>query len=183
VSFRWSSSLDDCRRYSTGTVPSSTVQPAPSVLEEHRSSPALLLALVGHVAMRRLRAAHNAHELKPRQFQILGLLHDHGAMGQGELGQTMGVDPSILVTLLNPMEARGLVSRRRDPGDRRRHDVLLTPAGERCLDSAAQAQRDAEDELLAPLDAGQREQLRDLLVALHDTLGGAPCGAEGDEAA
>jgi DNA-binding MarR family transcriptional regulator len=79
------------------------------VLEERRSSPGLLLALLGQLAMRRLRDALTAHDLKPRQFQLLGLLHDHGAMGQRELGETMGVDPSILVTLLNPLEADGFV--------------------------------------------------------------------------
>jgi DNA-binding MarR family transcriptional regulator len=139
------------------------------VLEERRSSPGLLLALLGQDAMRRLRDAHTAHNLKPRQFQLLGLLHDHGAMGQGELGQAMGVDPSILVTLLNPLEADGFVSRQRDPADRRRHVVTLTPAGERHLDSAAQAQREAEDALFASLDDDQREQLRTLLIALRDS--------------
>src|SRR3954453_8101639 len=116
-----------------------------SILEEHRSSPGLLLALVGHEAMRRLRAAHTAHNLKPRQFQILGLLHDHGGLPQRELQQTMGIDPSILVTLLNPLEADGLVARDRDPDDRRRHLVTLTRAGERHLASAARAQEDAEN--------------------------------------
>ena len=103
--------------------------------------------------MRRLRDAHTAHNLKPRQFQILGLLHDHGGLAQGELVQKMGVEPSILVTLLNPLEADGLVSRERDPGDRRRHLVTLTPAGEQHLADAARAQREAEDALFASLDA------------------------------
>src|SRR3954449_12641245 len=109
-----------------------TTAPA-GILDEHRSSPGLLLALIGHEAMRRLRAAHTAHNLKPRQFQILGLLHDHEALAQRELQQTTGIDPSILVTLLNPLEADGLVTRERDPGDRRRHLVKLTRAGEKLL--------------------------------------------------
>src|SRR3954469_26050614 len=88
--------------------------PPPSILDEHRSSPGLLLALLGHEAMGRLRAAHTANNLRPRQFQILGLLHDNGGLAQGELIQAMGVDPSILVTLLNPLEADGLVTRERD---------------------------------------------------------------------
>src|SRR5881275_3034026 len=112
-----------------------------SVLDEHRTSPGLLLALLGQEAMRRLRAAHTAHNLKPRQFQILGLLHDHGGLAQRELMQEMGVDPSILVTQLNPLEADGLVSRARDQADRRRHLVTLTATGERALQSAARAQR------------------------------------------
>ncbi|HSK99188.1 MAG TPA: MarR family transcriptional regulator [Rubrobacteraceae bacterium] len=141
-----------------------------SVLEECRSSPGLLLALLGQVAMRRLREAHTAHNLKPRQFQLLGLLHDHGAMGQRELGQIMGVDPSILVTLLNPLEDEGFVSRERDSVDRRRHIVTLTAAGWRHFDSATRAQREAEDALFRGLEDDQRQQLGAVLVTLRDNL-------------
>jgi DNA-binding MarR family transcriptional regulator len=155
---------------STTTAPS-------SVLDEHRSSPGLLLALFGHEAMRRLRAAHTAHNLKPRQFQILGLLHDHAGLAQRELMQTMGVDPSILVTLLNPLEGYGLVTRERDPGDRRRHLVALTPAGERHLESASRAQKETEEALFASLDEDQREQLRALLLVLRDGLAADPDSA------
>ena len=140
------------------------------LLDEHRSRPGLLLALLGHEAMRRLRAAHTAHNLKPRQFQILGLLHDHGGLAQRELMAEMDVDPSILVTLLNPLEADGLISRERDPGNRRRHLVTLTAAGDRALDSAARAQKETEDQLFASLDDEQREQLGALLIALRDGL-------------
>src|SRR4051812_47020007 len=157
------------------TAPSDpTMTASASVLDEHRSSPGLLLALVGHEAMRRLRAAHTAHNLKPRQFQILGLLHDHGGLPQRELQQTMGVDASILVTLLNPLEARGLVARDRDPDDRRRHLVTLTRAGERLLVSAARAQKQTEDALFASLDHDQREQLREALLLLRDGLAADP---------
>jgi DNA-binding MarR family transcriptional regulator len=148
------------------------------VLDERRSSPGLLLALVGHVAMRRLRDTHTAHNLTPRQFHLLALLHDHGDTGQRELGTSMGTDPSILVTMLNPLESDGLISRERDPDDRRRHLVSLTAAGERHLIRAAQAQREAEDTLFAGLDDDQREQLRELLICLQDSLtggSGMPC--------
>src|SRR3954454_23784083 len=156
---------------------------SPSLLDEHRSRPGLLLALLGHEAMRRLRAAHTAHNLKPRQFQILGLLHDHGGLAQRELMAEMDVDPSILVTLLNPLEADGLVTRERDPADRRRHLVTLTTAGERALDSASRAQKETEDGLFASLDDEQREQLSALLVALRDGLaaeGDGACSAAGE---
>jgi DNA-binding MarR family transcriptional regulator len=141
-----------------------------SILDEHRSRPGLLLALLGQEAMRRLRDAHTTHNLKPRQFQILGLLHDNGRLAQRELMHEMNVDPSILVTLLNPLEADGLVSRKRDPTDRRRHLVTLTPAGERALVSASRAQKETEDALFSSLDDEQREQLGALLIALRDGL-------------
>src|SRR5215210_727684 len=153
-----------------------TTAPA-SILDEHRSRPGLLLALLGQEAMRRLRAAHTAHNLKPRQFQVLGLLHDHGGLAQRELMQEMDVDPSILVTLLNPLEADGLVARQRDPADRRRHLVTLTRAGERALVSASRAQKETEDALFAPLDDEQREQLGALLVSLRDGLAADADGA------
>lgn len=153
-----------------------TTSPA-SILDEHRSRPGLLLALLGQEAMRRLRAAHTAHDLKPRQFQILGLLHDHGGLAQRELMRAMDVDPSILVTLLNPLEADGLVSRQRDPADRRRHLVTLTPAGEHALDSASRAQKKTEDTLFVSLDDEQREQLGALLIALRDGLAADTEGA------
>jgi DNA-binding MarR family transcriptional regulator len=143
---------------------------ARGLIDERASSEGLLLALLGQHAMRRLRAAHIEHGLSPRQFHLLGLLHDRGPISQGELGTVMGVDPSILVGLLNPLEAEGYLSRDRDPADRRRHVVTLTRAGEQQLDRAAQAQRDAEDELFAGLTLTQRNQLRALLLVLREQL-------------
>jgi DNA-binding MarR family transcriptional regulator len=130
--------------------------------------------------MRRLRDAHAAHGLTPRQFHLLGLLHENGPTGQSELGTMMGTDPSILVTMLNPLEAERLVARERDEHDRRRHLVTLTADGEAKRVSAAQAQREAENELFAALDDEQRERLLALLASLQDGLAGAygtPCSA------
>src|SRR4051794_1181321 len=160
-----------------------TTSASPDILDEHRTSPGLLLALLEQEAMHRLRAAHTAHNLKPRQFQILGLLHDHGGLAQSDLVQTMDMAPSMLVTLLNPLEADGLVTHERDPADRRRHLVTLTPAGEQHLASASRAQKQTEDALFASLDAKQREQLRGLLLALSDGLAADPdtaCSAAED---
>jgi DNA-binding MarR family transcriptional regulator len=147
----------------------------PGVLAERLTSPGLLLALLGQSAMRRLRAAHTATGLSPRQFQLLGLLHDDGPLGQRELGDAMGVDPSILVTMLNPLEESGYLTRRRDPTDRRRHTVLLTTAGSKQLTKAARAQDEAEDALFAGFDADQREELRQLLIALRHSITAGDC--------
>ena len=130
--------------------------------------------------MRRLRDAHTAHGLTPRQFHLIGLLHENGPTGQRELGVMMGTDPSILVTMLNPLEAERLVSRERDQHDRRRHLVTLTADGEAKRVSAAQAQREVEDELFAGLGDEQRAQLLALLTTLQNGLAGAygtPCSA------
>ena len=139
-----------------------------SLSEELGSSAGFLLALLGQEAMRRLRDALTTHDLKPRQFQILDLLADRGPIGQRELGETMAIDHSILVTMLNPLEADGLIERKRSGTDRRRHVVTVTPTGKRRLAHAAQARREAEDALFAGLTEQQRDQLRELLIALRD---------------
>jgi DNA-binding MarR family transcriptional regulator len=156
-------------------MPSKTRTPAvenPGLIEERATSEGLLLALLGQYAMRRLRAAHTAHNLSPRQFHVLGLLHDRGPLPQRNLGDLMDIDPSILVTLLNPLEADGYLSRERDETDRRRHVVTLTSAGAGQLDRAAQAQRDTEDEIFASLTGTQRAELRALLLELRERLTG-----------
>ena len=140
-----------------------------SVLDEHRSSAGLLLALLGHEAMRRLRAVHTAHDLKPRQFQILGLLHDHGGLAQRELMQEMDIDPSILVTLLNPLEVAGIVARERDPADRRRHIVTMTTDGAETLRAIESALDKADDDLFAALSPAERDQLQRLLTKVADS--------------
>jgi DNA-binding MarR family transcriptional regulator len=146
-------------------------QPAGSVFDALGSSAGFLLALLGQEAMRRLRDALTVHDLKPRQFQILDLLADRGPIGQRELGETIAIDHSILVTMLNPLEAGGLIERRRSCADRRRHVVSITTAGRRRLTSAAQAQREAEDALFVGLTDQQRDQLRDVLLTLRAANG------------
>ncbi len=135
--------------------------------EDLGTSVGILLSLLGQDTTRRLRDALAVHGLKPRQFRILSLLGARGPIGQRALGEALAMDHSILVTMLNPLEASGLIARKRSSADRRRHVVTITPAGKRRLASAAQAHCDAEDDLFASLTPHQRTQLRSLLVALR----------------
>jgi DNA-binding MarR family transcriptional regulator len=140
------------------------------LIEERATSEGLLLALLGQYAMRRLRETHTEHKLSPRQFHLLGLLHDRGPTGQRELATLMDIDRSALVLLLNPLENDGYISRARDGDDRRRHVVSLTGSGKKQLDRAAQAQRDVENELFASLTHRQRHQPRELLLTVRDQI-------------
>lgn len=56
-----------------------------------------------------------------------------GPQGAGKLGIAVGVAPASLTRLVDRLESRGLVSRRREAGDRRCVEVRLEPAGERLL--------------------------------------------------
>jgi DNA-binding MarR family transcriptional regulator len=148
------------------SAPTATDTP---LLQERRNSPGLLLALVGADAMRELRQAHTGDGVTPRQYHLLALLDGHGPMGQSDLGAAVGTDPSVLVTQLNPLEDAGFVSRDRDPSDRRRHVVTLTPAGAKKLRAATRSQERAEDALFSALSGDERDQLRSLLMAIRDS--------------
>jgi len=95
-----------------------------------------------------------------------------GAMGnQRELAEAVGIREATLTHHLNAMEADGLLSRRRDPANRRVHVIELTPAGE----AAFTRLRDAAMAFDRRLRRGIREpevtQLSQLLDRLADNAG------------
>jgi DNA-binding MarR family transcriptional regulator len=98
-----------------------------------------------------------------KDYVTLALLRN-GARAQAELCAAVGMDPNNCVLLLNHLEAAGHVERKRDPADRRRHIVELTPAGRKALDRAEREIESLEDEVLGALTLDEREQLRSLLI-------------------
>jgi DNA-binding MarR family transcriptional regulator len=99
-----------------------------------------------------------------RQLMALSYLRDHDGSPQQELAEALCMDANNIVLLLNELEDRGRIARRRDPTDRRRHLVELTAAGRRALRSAEHAQESLEDEVLNALDARERATLWQLLT-------------------
>jgi DNA-binding MarR family transcriptional regulator len=147
------------------------------VLDSAGSRTGTVLTILGESFQRHIRQVLSEHGLKPRQLRILDLLADRGPIGQRELAEVMGIDHSVLVGLLNPLEATRLIKRERDTVDRRRHNVSIAAAGRRRLTEADQAFRDAEDAFFAPLAPDDREQLHALLLRLRDA---APPPADHD---
>jgi DNA-binding MarR family transcriptional regulator len=86
------------------------------------------------------------------------------AATQQGLAEALQLDPSNVVGLLNDLEQRGLVTRRRDPADRRRHIVELSSAGVTELEAAERRLACVEDEMLRALTAEERATLHALLL-------------------
>ena len=126
----------------------------------------VLLLRLARATSRRLSAALESLGMSGHEFAALNLLRDSGPLSQQQLAEGLRVHPSNLVGLLDALEQDGLVGRTRDPADRRRHIVGLTPAGVRRLGEAQRAAIEAEAELLAPLSPPERAELASYLRRL-----------------
>jgi DNA-binding MarR family transcriptional regulator len=126
-----------------------------------------LLPLLEHLARVGRRAFDTTlgpGGLRPRHLIALKLLSERGPASQQALADSLSLDPSNVVGLLNELEERRLITRRRDSADRRRHIVELSPRGEEELCSAYDRLRRIDDDLLSPLSSKERATLYDLLV-------------------
>lgn len=142
------------------------------------------LALLEHLARAGRRAAESFLEptgLRPRHLVALTLLSDHGPASQQGLAEALSLDPSNVVGLLNELEERGLIERRRNPVDRRRHIVELSTEGRDQLLAIQRRLARVEDDVLRALSPEERATLHDLL--LRAAGGQLPEGACDESAA
>ena len=98
------------------------------------------------------------------------MLRDGGGSTQQALAATLEMDGTNIVGLLNDLEAKNLIERRRSPEDRRRHMVDVTDAGAEQLAKVEVALSSAEDEVLGALSETQRETLYNLLQQAAGTV-------------
>jgi DNA-binding MarR family transcriptional regulator len=132
--------------------------------ERIRQMPSWLAAQVARRAERLVTAAVGAAGLRRSHYAVLTSLAEQGGGSQAVLGRRLEIDRSDMHALLADLEAAGLVARARDPDDGRRNRVELTVAGRRTLRVLDRRVQHAQDELLAPLSAGERDELKRLLA-------------------
>ncbi|MFG2297014.1 MarR family winged helix-turn-helix transcriptional regulator [Streptomyces sp. NPDC048603] len=135
----------------------------------------LQLAWHGSVTETRIRKALGAAGLTPRHAMTLMHL-DAGPVGQRALAERLEVDPSVLVGILNDLETEGLVERRRDPADRRRHIVAITGSGSAALGQTNAALDEVERGIFGNLSDEECEQLRTLLGRVNSSAEDFTCG-------
>ncbi|MEA5450564.1 MarR family winged helix-turn-helix transcriptional regulator [Leptolyngbya sp. CCNP1308] len=101
--------------------------------------------------------------LSPLQVGILQVISGEGPTRQARLGDKLRVDKATMVTLLNNLEAQGLVERRPHPSDRRAYNIHLLEAGRDRLQAAEQASIAAADEFFSALTPSEQHTLNELL--------------------
>lgn len=115
-----------------------------------------------HVQLKRFATVFGPHDIRPVQLSLLAVIYHNPGIKQSELGRAMDIKRANIVTLLDELEQRALLTRHHARDDKRSHVVRLTPAGKRftnkMLDLHARLERDMADSL------GQRE--RDRLLQL-----------------
>jgi DNA-binding MarR family transcriptional regulator len=121
--------------------------------------------------------------LEPRHFGMLTRLAANEGKSQQAIGELIGLNPTRMVFLVDELEQRGLVERRRYPTDRRSYALYLTEPGRAKLREARHAGSGHDHQLGASLTGAQRKQLTALLRRLaqeqeisEDSLPGPPPG-------
>jgi DNA-binding MarR family transcriptional regulator len=132
-----------------------------------------LISRLGVYAQRQFSDRLETLGLTPRMWGALNVMTHDGALSQQELGRKIGMDPSTMVSTIDELERQGLVERRPHPSDRRAHALHVTDQGRATLERGRRLAAGAQDELLAPLSAEERDVLHDLLLRVAQGTGQA----------
>ena len=128
------------------------------------SAAGYLLMKAGVLIGRSFDAVLDSCGLTARQFLLMSVVCESKSESQLEVSRHLHLDPTIVVGLVDELEANGLITRQRHPDDRRRFVLELTPAGHKLLRKATARTTAAEEAFLAELSRAEQVAFRDTLV-------------------
>ncbi|HTR32561.1 MAG TPA: MarR family transcriptional regulator [Gaiellaceae bacterium] len=140
--------------------------------KELLKSPTYLLKRIGIIAKEKSIDAFDSAPAGPFTYSVLAVLEGGACRTQSSIAEVLRYDPSYLVGVLDELEQSGLVERKRDTADRRRHVVSMTPAGAKELQRLREVRAGVDEDLLSGLNATERKTLLGLLtkaLAAHDS--------------
>jgi DNA-binding MarR family transcriptional regulator len=105
--------------------------------------------------------------LNARQVGILTMVIEREPMTQKTLADALKIDRTTMVALLDDLQEKGYVERRRHPRDRRAFLVQPTESGRAVKDAAVRILDDQQRRFLAPLTPAEKAQLAVLLKRLN----------------
>jgi DNA-binding MarR family transcriptional regulator len=131
-----------------------------------RTLPSWLLGQAARRAHDLVTSALSDEGLGRQHYTVLASLAEHGPASQADLGRRLWLDRSDAHAIVSALDQSALIQRTTDPEDQRRKVVTITANGKRTLKQLQQKIQSAQDEILAPLDKGEREQLVALLARI-----------------
>lgn len=144
----------------------------PAKLPAARLDRGLLPSLLGY-ALRRTQSAVFADfastfaqagvALTPGEFGLLVLVDRNAGLSQMTLARALGIDRSTLVPILDRLQGRGFLVRRRSPTDGRTHALMLTPSGRKTLARFGRLVRAHERRIASGLSTAETRMLIELL--------------------
>ena len=147
-----------------------SIPPAPQDDTSEQTDQSELLELVGYNIRRSYLVIQTyfdremeKHDLRQAEFAVLSVLRGNPGINQRALADALAVAPPNLATLLDRLEARGLLTRQRSKEDKRVQHVELTAQGVRLYGRALKAAAIADGQALENLSDSEREQLKTLL--------------------
>jgi DNA-binding MarR family transcriptional regulator len=178
-------------RTSSAPDPGPSAEPGPQAGPPGRGpGNSFLLAQLGAHVGQRFAQRISELSLTPAQAGLLRLVAWSPGQSQQAIARQLGTPPSRLVLLVDGLEDRGLIERRRNPGDRRHHALYLTEDGVRFMAELGRIGGAHEADLMTGLSPQEQDVLHGLLTRLAETQGlavgvhpgyrGAPKGAARD---
>jgi DNA-binding MarR family transcriptional regulator len=154
--------LTDAERARLTQLLRALVDPPPAAMSDRVG---FLLAQAHHRFRTRADAVLRPLDIEVRHFGALTALAG-GVPSQRELADRLGVSGPVVVELVDALETRGMVERRRDPADRRSNALVVTETGRAALADATGQLEEATQRLVAPIGGQGDAELRALLRKL-----------------
>jgi DNA-binding MarR family transcriptional regulator len=117
-------------------------------------------------------------DLSLARFDLLAQLAREDGQTLAQLSRRMLVTAGNLTGLVDRAERDAIVERRPDPSDRRLTRVWLTTRGQKLSQKAIARHAELAEEILAPLEPRERDELRRLLGRLREVLDNEPSRKE-----
>ncbi len=105
--------------------------------------------------------------IRPAQFAAMVIIAANPGLTQSALAQTMGIDRSAAVGLIDALEGGGWVERVPSTSDRRSYSIMITDSGRTMLARLKQLVREHDQRVGAPLSPAERALLMEMLRRLY----------------
>lgn len=122
------------------------------------------------IYQRQLMDSLKSTELTPGQPKVLDYLRDHDGATQKEIAAACFLEAATITSVLNGMEAKGMIERRRLNGNRRSFHIFMTPKGQQLQKQIEQVFLRLEEKTFQGIPQEQQTVFMDLFTRLYETL-------------